>query len=135
MNSTAILRASAACLSLAMAGGLLLTAPAVRAQQVGAPIASTPGDETPRDQATENARRDLRHWQARMQDFGNRAHDETDQLNAQARDDLNRAWADVKLNWQKLQNASDSHWPTAHATFDRGVTRLKDTWNRATKQG
>lgn len=48
MNSTAILRASAACLSLAMAGGLLLTAPAVRAQQVGAPTASAPGDETPR---------------------------------------------------------------------------------------
>jgi hypothetical protein len=141
MNSPFAIHSSLVWAGL-LAGGLLLAAPGVQAQPAGAPVAGTPNnetarapdDETAREQATEDARRDVRHWQARMHSFGVRAHAETDQLNAQAQDELYSAWGEVKLDWQHLQASDEGNWPKARALFDRGVARLKSAWSHATKQ-
>ena len=97
--------------------------------QVAAPAAST---ETPYRQTFEaDARARLRVWSDEISDFNSRADAAGTTTDNAAGAELNTAWADTKVEEEKLEVAGADTWEQARATYDHAAQHFQTTLDRA----
>jgi sporulation protein YlmC with PRC-barrel domain len=71
-------------------------------------------------------------WKDKVEGFSSKAKDEGTAANKTAAQKIDRAWDDVKTQWNKLQNASDDTWQDTKAAFEKAWDDFQDTWKSAT---
>jgi hypothetical protein len=81
-----------------------------------------------RDEYMRKAKRQFQTWQERMGQWSDEAKEKGSELSAQARDNLDRAWDEVKTDWDKLQVAAPKSWDKARAAFEEASRRLQRSW-------
>jgi sporulation protein YlmC with PRC-barrel domain len=71
-------------------------------------------------------------WKGKVEDFSTKANDEGTAAGKTAAQKIDRAWDDVKAQWNQLQNASDDTWQDTKAAFEKAWDDFQDTWKSAT---
>jgi hypothetical protein len=88
-----------------------------------------------RDEYLRKAQDELQSWQTRMGTWTDQAKAQGSEAGEEARRNLDKAWTDVKANWQKLQAAAPQTWDKARASFEDASQRMKSAWEKIEPQG
>lgn len=90
-------------------------------------VAADTGDASHGDYMRK-AKQQFQTWRERMSQWSDEAKEKGSTLSAQARDNLDKAWDDVKVDWDKLQGAAPEGWDKARASFEEASRRLQRSW-------
>lgn len=83
-----------------------------------------------RDDYMQSAKKEFSIWQDRMSDWASEAKAKGSDMSDAARANLDKAWAEIKVDWRKLQDAAPGTWDEARSAFDSASQRMKDAWQR-----
>jgi hypothetical protein len=92
---------------------------------------ATSGDSTAnRDAYGQKARDDMRDWQEKLHDFGEKAQAEghSDAIAAEHR--LNEALTKTAAEAHKVQTASAVDWESAKSSYEKASRELADAWDK-----
>jgi hypothetical protein len=98
-------------------------------------VADTNDFSAQRDEYLRKAQDELQSWQNRMSKWTDEAKASGSEVGDQARQNLDKAWTDVKANWQKLQAAAPQTWDKARASFEDASQRMKSAWEKIEPRG
>jgi hypothetical protein len=73
----------------------------------------------------------FQQWGKRIDDFNSKAQTNASEAGEKARNDLNRAWIDVRSGWSRLQDSTSSSFGAAKASFEAHWRHLEQAWNKA----
>lgn len=71
-------------------------------------------------------------WKTKVDDYSSKAKEKGAGASQTAAQKLDRAWDNVKTQWNKLQNATDDTWDDTKATFEKAWRDFQDTWKSTT---
>lgn len=74
-------------------------------------------------------------WGRKVDSFGDTTKEKSKEAARAAERNLDKAWAEVKTNWQALKQASKETWQEAKKTFEDSWKRLEKAWDDAQKSG
>ncbi len=83
-----------------------------------------------RDTYVRKAQDDLRDWQQKLHEFGEKAKIERQKDSTAVENDLNKAWAKTKTEADKLQSASADAWESAKVSYEKASRELMDDWRK-----
>jgi hypothetical protein len=89
---------------------------------------------TDRQTYTRKAHADMREWQQKLHDFGEKADVGGQKIGHTTGDDLNKALADAEVASRRLQTASDEEWTDAKSSFEQASRELTATWDKIRPQ-
>ena len=92
--------------------------------------ADNPADSATHDEYMRKAQDEFQSWRQRMNDWSAEAKAKGGDISQQARENLNKAWSEVQVDWKKLQGSAPSGWDRAHDAFDEASRRLKSAWEK-----
>ena len=124
--------------SLALGSFLLIGAlPAAAAQHWARPSASplvqlAAGAEPSADRDTyaQQAQDQMREWQQKLHEFGEKAEAKGKDAGDAAERDLKEAWSRADAASKNLQSAGADGWETAKSSFQKASLELQETWHR-----
>lgn len=90
---------------------------------------------TQRDEYIHKAQDELEEWQNRMSQWTDEAKENGSRISKQSRQNLDKAWTDVKANWRRLQAAAPQTWDKARASFEEASERMKSAWEKIQPRG
>ena len=126
------------CTSSLAEGSVLAAAPPVHSSVANQAVlvADNPSDNfaSTRDEYLHKAANLVRDWQKRMNYWTAEAEDKSRDVHQEARQNLDKAWSALRVDWQRLQKAAPSKWDEARAAFDEASQRLKSAWQRTHPQ-
>jgi hypothetical protein len=71
-------------------------------------------------------------WKTKVDDYSSKAKEKGTGASQTAAQKLDRAWDNVKTQWNKLQNATDDTWDDTKAAFEKAWRDFQDTWKSTT---
>ena len=83
-----------------------------------------------RDTYIRKAQDDLRDWQQKLHEFGEKAKIEGQKDATAVENDLNKAWAKTKTEAGKLERASVNDWERAKISYEKASRELRDDWRK-----
>ena len=83
-----------------------------------------------RQEYQERAQRQMDEWGHKMSAATENAKENGKALAADAQAELDRAWAETKDQWAKLQQASADGWDRARTAYERATRKMHDEWNK-----
>ena len=120
-----------------LAGSLLAAAlPAIAAS----PVTSSPNTvtaafiETAATEYLNNASFQYDDWSQKMAHLDMGILEKKVTMSALAKADLDRAWDDIKLRWDRLQSANNSDWDRARASWETTSKEMRDVWQHQVPQ-
>ncbi|HTZ76255.1 MAG TPA: hypothetical protein VMC10_00025 [Stellaceae bacterium] len=96
----------------------------------GAVIAVDESFTQKREEYQERAQRQMDEWGHKMRDAAESAKANGRQLASDAQAEIDRAWADTKEQWAKLQHASADGWERARIAYEHASRKMQDEWNK-----
>ena len=83
-----------------------------------------------RDMYIRKAQDDIRDWQQKLFEFGEKAKIEGQKDSTAVESDLNRAWAKTKTEAGRLERASANDWQSAKVSYEKAARELRDDWRK-----
>lgn len=74
-------------------------------------------------------------WGRKVDTFGKTTKEKSMEAARAAERNLDRAWTEVKSNWQTLKQAGKETWQDARKTFEDSWKRFEKAWDDAQKSG
>ena len=124
--------------ALLLVGGTAVAGatPANPATGVGVMLVADANDfAAQRDEYIRKAQDEFQEWQNRMSQWTDEAKANGGKISEQTRQNLDKAWTDVKANWRKLQAAAPQTWDQARASFEEASERMKSAWETIQPRG
>ncbi len=109
------------------AAALLLGVAGAQAAPAAPPPQAAPQSATHEDYMRQ-AKQHFERWQQRMADWSQQAKAKGSKISAAARRDLDHAWTNGKVDWDKLQTAAPQDWAKARARFEEASRQLQRHW-------
>jgi hypothetical protein len=81
-------------------------------------VADADGFASQKAEYETRARQEMKLWQQRMTEAGDKANEK-----------LDRAWTQTKEQWAVLQRTTADGWARSREAFERASERMKETWN------
>ena len=70
-------------------------------------------------------------WGRKIDSFNVKAAERTSEARQKNKQELDKAWTEVKDGWTKLKSASRDGWQDAKAAFEQSWRKLEGAWNDA----
>lgn len=83
-----------------------------------------------REVYSQEAQNQLRQWQRKLRDFGDKAKGGGKAADAAARDELQRAWTNAEAASDRLQAMDAAGWDSAKSSFEKASHQLAESWHR-----
>ena len=121
---------------------VLLSAPAMAAtftanqapqrmpQAAGIQLADDSDFGAKKDDYLHRAGDEMREWQQKLHDFGEKAEASGHAAKTKAKADLQLAWNETQEKWNGLQGAGADGWDRAKHAFENATAELKAKWHR-----
>jgi hypothetical protein len=85
----------------------------------------------PRDQFVRQNEGRFEEWGRKIDAFNAKAAERTSDARQKTRQELDKAWSEVKDGWTKLRSASREGWQDAKDAFEQSWRKLERAWNDA----
>jgi hypothetical protein len=83
-----------------------------------------------RKEYEDKARQQYDEWRQKMSDWSGQAKEKGQELSAEAKAKMDRAWSDMKADWRTLKKASHEQWDKARAAYEDAAQRVADEWHK-----
>ena len=93
-------------------------------------IAAAGDSAADRDTYRRKAQEDLREWQRRLRDFGDKVEAKGKATGNAADSDLNQAWSNTEAASDRLQTVGAEGWESAKTSFEKASHDLAETWRK-----
>jgi len=111
---------------LAAAGQSSLAPGSSAAVQLAADDSSTPD----RDTYVHKAQGEVREWQRKLHDLGEKTEAKGKEAGNAAENDLNSAWDRTEAESRRLQTVGAEGWESAKASFEKASHELAAAWHK-----
>jgi len=123
-----VLIASAATMALALGSASSFAA----MNDAGSAPSTTEKTQSSADAYRKRMAGEVDEWKQKVDDFSTKAKEKGTAASKSAATKLDRAWDNVKTQWDKLQNATDDTWSDTKAAFEKAWRDFQDTWKSTT---
>lgn len=126
-------------LNVVVAGGTLLLIAALPA--IGQPISPRAGGApvhlvaeqdfgAKKDEYVRRMKDEMRDWQKKIHDFGERAEDKGHEASDATKAGLRDAWAKTETESRRLESAGAEGWESAKSAFETASNNMKGAWRK-----
>jgi Skp family chaperone for outer membrane proteins len=98
----------------------------------GAPVQLAAGGSSAADRDTysQKAQDEVREWQRKLHDLGDKAEAKGKEADNAAESDLDGAWTRTQAESRKLQAAGAEDWENTKASFEKASHDLAEAWHK-----
>lgn len=98
---------------------------------VAVQLAADESSKIDRDTYTQKAQDEVREWQRKLHDLGEKTAAKGKEAGTAAENDLSRAWTRTEAESRKLQAAGAEGWESAKISFEKASHELAETWHKS----
>jgi hypothetical protein len=108
----------------------LVPASLVPGSSISVQLAAGDNSTTDKDTYLHKAQDEVREWQRKLHDLGDKAEAKGKEAGNATADDLNSAWTRTEAESRKLQTAGADGWESAKASFEKASRELAEAWHK-----